>query len=240
MSISNRVEEILFIRKLEQLGLMPMWDYIQRTNPAKGNAYHNTRHMFGVAQLAWKLWSIEAGEGEVENDCPDYDLRILLIACLWHDYDHSGGQQSDRDNINDAINAFETWLALPEFSHELKPEFFTHNPVVSVKQLIEVTEFPFCHEPCSLAEKVIRDADLLYSFHDSTGEILHGLYTELAQSGRLPEDVTFLDMVDGQTKFHNEVKLFTKTGLAIHIDRKAEVIREQLIHGRNLNHLVKS
>jgi len=232
MSISNRVEEILFLRKIETLGLKPMWDYIARSNGARGNGYHNTQHMFNVAKLAWKMWNVEVGSTEFANDTNFYSLTALLTACLWHDYDHSAGALPDNENILVAINAFEHWLSLPENEHFTSEVLVGPDPVAVVSALLIVTEFPFVNEPRFLAEKIIRDADLLYSFCDETGPVLYGLYTELSTAGRLPEDMTFLDMVTGQTKFHNEVQLFTETGLAIHSNLKAEVIREQLAYSR--------
>lgn len=243
MSISKRVEEILFLRKLDQMGLTPMWEYICRTNPAKINAYHNTEHMFGVAQLAWKIWNVEVGEEQRASDSEDYTFLEVIIASLWHDYDHSGGYQPDVENISDALAALETWLDLPEYkdvADNLGLYYDDGGTLERVRQLITVTEFPFVHEPRFIAEKIIRDADLLYSFSDATGPILNGLYTELASAGKFPPEVTFQRMVEGQAKFHDEVQLFTHTGLAIHRELKQAVIKEQTKYGQQLLALEKT
>lgn len=235
MSISNRVDEILFLLKIEQLGLKPMWDYICRSNGGRGNAYHNTEHMFGAAKLGWKIWEVEVAENKLPDDSPDFRMVDVIVALLWHDFDHSGGRLSDAENIEDAIAAFDHFLDLPEFAEINMKLGYYDGQAHSVKDLIRVTEFPFVHEPRFLAEKIVRDADLLYSFADNTGPILKGLYDELSTSNRIPEDMVFLDMIRGQTKFHNEVQLFTATGLAIHTDLKAEVVREQMSYGHDLN-----
>lgn len=237
MSISNRVDEILFLRKIEHLGLKPMWDHICRTNTARGNEYHNTEHMFGAAKLASKIWDVEVGANECASDTPEYRFVDVVVALLWHDFDHSGGKQSDVENIEDACSAFDHFVDLPEFLELNTALGYVDGMDHSVKALIRVTEFPFVHEPRYIAEKIVRDADLLYSFTDNTGPILHGLYQELSKSGRLPEDMSFMDMIQGQTKFHNEVQLFTQTGLDIHTDLKAEVIREQVAYGRKIGSL---
>lgn len=237
MSISNRVEDILFLRKIEQLGLKPMWDHICRSNGGRGNAYHNTEHMFGAAKLGWKIWEVEVAEDGLPDDSPDFRMVDVIVALLWHDFDHSGGTQSDAENIEDAIAAFDHYLDLPEFADiNLKLGYYD-GQAHYVKELLRVTEFPFVHEPRFLAEKIVRDADLLYSFSDNSGPILKGLYDELSQAGRLPEDMTFMDMVQGQTKFHNEVQLFTRTGLDIHTDLKAEVVREQVAYAHTVGSL---
>lgn len=239
MSISKRVEEILFLRKLDQMGLTPMWEYICRTNPAKINAYHNTEHMFGVAKLAWKIWSVEVGEQSRANDHHDFTLKALMIACLWHDYDHSAGHLPDVENIKVALTSLDHWRALPEYI-EVAEDIFEDLQAWRVGELIRVTEFPFVHEPMYMAEKIIRDADLLYSFADATGPILNGLYTELANAGKFPAEVTFQRMIEGQAKFHDEVQLFTHTGLAIHRELKQAVIKEQTKYGQQLLALEKT
>lgn len=239
MSISKRVEDILFLRKLEQLGLTPMWEYIARSNPAKVNGYHDTVHMFEVAKLAWKIWSVEVGEQSRANDHYDLTLKALMIACLWHDYDHSAGYLPDVENIKVALTSLDHWRALPEYI-EVAEEIFKDLQAWRVGELIRVTEFPFVHEPMYMAEKIIRDADLLYSFADATGPILNGLYTELANAGKFPPEVTFQRMIEGQAKFHDEVQLFTHTGLAIHRELKQAVIKEQTKYGQQLLALEKT
>lgn len=51
--------------------------------------YHMWRHMFDVAFVAYQTVK-EIGEG---------DLRLLIPACLLHDYGHSLGLCVDKDNI---------------------------------------------------------------------------------------------------------------------------------------------
>lgn len=239
MSISKRVEDILFLRKLEQLGLTPMWDYISRSNPAKVNGYHDTVHMFEVAKLAWKIWSVEVGEKNRADDNHDFTLKVLLIACLWHDYDHSAGHLPDAENIKVALVSLDHWRAMPEYL-EVAEEIFRDIEPWRVGELVRVTEFPFVHEPRYMAEKIIRDADLLYSFSDATGPILKGLYTEFSEAGKFPAEVTFQRMIEGQIKFHDEVQLFTHTGLAIHRDLKQAIIKEQTKYGQQLLALEKT
>lgn len=234
MSISTRVDDILFLRKIEALGLKPMWDYICQNNAGRNNPYHNTEHMFGAAKLGWKLWEAEVAEGELPDDSPEFRMVDVIVALLWHDFDHSGGRLSDAENIEDAIAAFNHFLDLPEFADiNMKLGYYADRAHV-VEELIRVTEFPFVHEPRFLAEKIVRDADLLYSFSEHAGPILKGLYDELSDIGRLPSGMTFLDMVQGQHKFHDEVQLFTAAGLAIHTDLKAEVIHQQLAYSLRL------
>jgi len=240
MSISTQFEDILFLRKIEQLGLKPMWDYILRTNRGNGNGYHNTKHMFDAGKNGWKIWNVEVGDESYACDTPEYRLVDVITALLWHDYDHSGGHQPDVENIEDACNAFDHWCSLDEFQDIVKRHNYSGANANCVKRLIRITEFPFIHEPRYIAEKIVRDSDLLYSFKDEAGPILHGLYSELSAAGKLPEDMKFAQIVEGQTKFHNEVQLFTQTGVILHTLLVAEVIREQTAYARKVTQLEKT
>jgi hypothetical protein len=109
------------------------------------NPYHNFRHMFHV------LW-------QCYNACLFYrgvltsrQVRNLLIAAIFHDYDHSGLLGNDDLNITRAIRELE--------KHALEEDRESLSDIVT---LIRVTEFPYkiSSDKLDLSGQIIRDADM--------------------------------------------------------------------------------
>ena len=227
---SERMSDVLFVHLLKQLGLTDMAAYIKANNPV-GNEYHNTEHMFGVAKLAAQIYLTE------NLGCFDQqDLFQLVSAALWHDFGHSGGALSDRENIEIAIAALRAFVKLPEANqfNDYSLQFSASHPALLICSMIRVTEFPFIHEPTDQCESILRDADVLYSFGGDPGEILYNLYKELKGAGKLPEEMTFPELVKGQQSFHDSLVIFTDTGKAIFDSMRAEVVEAQNSMARDL------
>src|SRR5215470_15394923 len=99
---------------------------------------------------------------------PPRQMRTLLIAALFHDFDHTGRPhrgEEDPDGINIAIaiSGFRRYLASDD--HARMPE---------IEALIEATHFPYKvdSDKLDLLGKIIRDADLAQALNsglDSTG-----------------------------------------------------------------------
>lgn len=113
------------------------------------NAYHNFRHLFHV------LWLCYAASRYYKNKLTKRQIRNLLIAAMFHDYNHSGKVGNDDAEIAKAVEAF-LCNVLPEDMAEME----------NIVKLIEVTRFP--HLPLenpSLSELIIRDADISQTFN---------------------------------------------------------------------------
>lgn len=110
------------------------------------NPYHNFRHMCHVLWLCH-----EACKFYTENSMYRRDMRNLLIAALFHDFDHTGQAGPDSVNIARAIAGLEKHLA-PEDRDELP----------AIVAIIKATEFPYTvpSDQLELPEQIIRDADL--------------------------------------------------------------------------------
>lgn len=229
-NIDLKVSEIRFNQRLKQMGLTFVADFVKKNNPNL-NAYHNTAHMLGVARIAVELW-------DVENVLDDgqYSLEHLIVACLFHDYDHSGGTQTDAENIEDALLGIEQMLTGNECEkEELFYQILQNDFVDRVKALIRVTEFPFVRTPVYLAEKIIRDADILYTFQSRTGGIVEGLFLELKQCGKLPAGMKLKEFLQGQETFLEGIEMFTTVGDTIKKQMTYSVIQAQ----REWNHHIE-
>lgn len=112
----------------------------------------------------------------------------IIVAALFHDFDHSMGELKDSENIKNAIIAFEKWYDINK-----KDLNIDHDMVVDV---IKATEYPYVIDAkdLTLEQKIIRDADLCQTFVDNRiQQVYIGLSAEMK--------IRILDMLNGQIKF---------------------------------------
>jgi 3'5'-cyclic nucleotide phosphodiesterase len=112
--------------------------------------YHNLRHMLHVTWLCY-----QATEFYRDRLTPR-QIRNLLIAALFHDFDHPGHPHPGADdpdgiNIARAIAALRRHIAVED-------RLF----LPAIEALIEATHYPYAVavEQLDLSAKIIRDADL--------------------------------------------------------------------------------
>ena len=148
------------------------------------NPYHNFRHMTHVTWLCYQACRY------YKKKLTPRQMRGLLIAALFHDFDHpghphQGEKDPDRINIPIAIAALRQY-ALPQ-DRDLLPE---------IERSIEATHYPYKipTEQLDLLGKIIRDADLAQAL--STAWIQQ-VVIGLAQEWR----VTPLDVLRMQAGF---------------------------------------
>ncbi len=110
-------------------------------NPSKLLPYHNNFHQASVAVLADTIWRVI-----YKNERPE-ERAALIIAAMFHDYNHSGGAKPDTINVVTTLRDI-CPLVPPSVEH-------------LVYEAILSTEFPFVRDPVSDVAKVLRDADIL-------------------------------------------------------------------------------
>lgn len=205
-----KVQVLFFLKRLTLLGLDDLWGYVKDTNASADMPYHNNNHLLNVARLASQLY--RSGW-----DCNRTDERTVIAAALFHDYDHSGGELQDAQNIERAIKGM--------------TDFLERRPVLGVEpaqvaELIAVTEFPFTREPKNKLEQCLRDADLLYSFSDATvPDIMDGLRSEMERSQQ--REITLTEFKAGQGKFINQMTFHTPFAQEVWAELKDDLIEQQ-------------
>jgi hypothetical protein len=114
------------------------------------NPYHNFRHTLHVVWLCHKACRY------YQEQLAPRQMRNLLIAALFHDFDHPGrprrGEEDpDRINIDIAIAGLRRYIMSSD--HLCLPE---------IEALIEATHHPYKigSDELDLLGKIIRDADL--------------------------------------------------------------------------------
>lgn len=107
--------------------------------------YHNFRHMFHVLWLCYDACLF------YQEQLTPRQKRNLLVAALFHDFNHSGMAGDDDLNIERAIRAFERHLVTEDV--EATPD---------IVELIKATQYPYTvpTNQLSLSGKIIRDADI--------------------------------------------------------------------------------
>jgi 3'5'-cyclic nucleotide phosphodiesterase len=112
--------------------------------------YHNLRHMLHVTWLCY-----QAAEYYRDRLTPR-QIRNLLIAALFHDFDHSGHPHPGADDP-DGINIR---IAIAGLRRCIAPEDRPFLP--AIEALIQATHYPYTvsGDKLDLPEQIIRDADV--------------------------------------------------------------------------------
>ena len=155
--------------------------------------YHNFFHILCMVKNVYK---IAISEGFLPKA-----IRPLLIAALFHDFNHSMGVHDDEWNVNEAISMFLL------YSQE---DANTNKLIISI---IRATQYPYVveEEDLTFEQKIIRDADLLQQYEDNyLQQVYYGLSEELK--------MTFEILLQGYPVF---IK-----GMKLHTDYAAQVCEE--------------
>lgn len=112
------------------------------------NPYHNLRH---ILHVFWECYN-----GAKYHRISSREMRNLLIAALFHDFNHSGKLRGrDHEEVEVAIMSLKNYL-LPEEGREFE----------DIATLIKATQFPYVipDEDLSVSAMILRDADMSQNF----------------------------------------------------------------------------
>lgn len=170
--------------------------------------YHNFRHMLHVTVLCHMACEY------YRDQLSPRMMRNLLIAALFHDFDHSTMMGNDDLNIARAVRALDKHL-LPEDRH-------CREDIVS---LIAATEYPYKVDAkdLPLSGLIIRDADMSQGLSVAwIQQIVFGLAEEWRK--------TPIEVLKGQEAFLSSLRFHTEWGQAMFpqhiIDEKRAEARE--------------
>jgi len=178
------------------------------------NPYHNFRHMFHVLYLCYKACQYYG------NRLSDNEKRALLIAALFHDFNHSGTTGPDSENIKEAIFALTRYI-LPEDKHLMSLAL----------DYILATEFPYKDDGSALPlpAQILRDADRSQSMSVAwIQQIVFGLSQEWNK--------TPLEVLTIQKPFHTSFTFMTEWAKQ---EFPAEAIQEKIDEAEALIELLK-
>ena len=115
--------------------------------------YHNLYHCLVVADNCL--------EGSSYYNLDTVNEISLIIAALFHDFNHSMGELKDSENIKNALESFEVW-------YEENNSILNINKDIVINA-IKATEYPYVidSKDLTIEQKIIRDSDLGQMFLDN-------------------------------------------------------------------------
>jgi hypothetical protein len=180
------------------------------------NSYHNFRHMSHV------LWLCHKACRYYRDRLTPRQMRVLLIAALFHDFDHPGRPhpgEEDPDGINIAI-------AISRLRQYVMPDDRALLP--DIEELVEATHYPYKTPTgeLGLLGKVIRDADLAQALSPVwIQQVVIGLAREwrVKPIEVLRAQPTFLAAIQFNTEWARQ--LFPQNVVAEKINEARELLR---------------
>lgn len=195
LEVVRQYRAAMFECVIDMCALRKIYEYVQLPQFETHLGYHNTGHCVRMAMRAYELFQLE---------CEFTDLKVLMVACLFHDFMHTG-TRPDINNIEKAVAGMRHCVEVQKALHPAD--------IDAVERLIRVTEFPFVHDPRTRGECIIRDADMMESFepyHIKT--IMYDLRHELigVQGYVTPEEA-----YQKQAAFVSGMQMYTESGQRI-------------------------
>lgn len=157
--------------------------------------YHHTLHAYVTALNCYE-GAVHSRMGTIQRST----IRNLMLAGLFHDFQHSHGLDTDMVNIHRAIEGVR-WV-----NGTLKNQHLGEGDIGQVCALIGVTMYPHIGDPKNVAQGIIRDADMMASYQRSPHalqELFVGLWREvnIAQTRKGEALLTWDQFLEAQQKF---------------------------------------
>ena len=189
-------------KKFDYLG--EALSYIIKNSKSNFSPYHNLNH-----NLVVTVFSYYIGHSEKLSD---KEMKELLIAAIFHDYNHTAGEQKDDVNIKNAKDGVKKFVEDNDVDVDLD----------KIYEILGATEFPYKIEDDKLntQQKIIRDADMTQLFEHAR---LQSNYLGLAKEMK----IDYKKQLDGQGKFYKSLKFRTKFGKKLW-EKLSKQINEEL------------
>lgn len=211
-TLTNNMEYLY--TKLNELELQEIYKYVMTTNKSKYLPYHNNFHLEQVCKYA--LLNSEYENISIEEQ------KLLAIAALFHDYNHSGSGKNDDDNIREAVSGF------LDYQYNSKNELKSEEKLV-VWKAIKSTRYPYLTEGTELPllDKILRDADILQSLFCQN--YINGVVGAIATESNMTIEV----MLKVQIQFLENTKFLTNFA-TINVNKQLPRITELINITNNL------
>ncbi len=187
--VDRIVNELFNPTTAEKQRLGDMLARVELYNRSPTIVYHDIHHLYAVVINSYKLGKI-AG-------LTNSDLKLLFIAALFHDFNHSYGNLNDTINVASSISAFTNLFT----KNGQFASMFTREEIEIISDAIFCTVFPFRVEPKNKIEECLRQADLTMSFEEDAELFAQGLTAEFKTAGKditatVPDMNSFVKQTD--------------------------------------------
>lgn len=186
IKFTNLLEKFDYLRKA--------FKFVIKNNKSNSAPYHNLNHLMTVTLSVYRLMVYE----ELERDSM---MKEMLLAAMFHDFNHSAGK------LTDDLNVVESKKAIREFIEQegLKVD------IQFIDSILDATQYPYIVEESELNiyQKIIRDADLMQLFESNwIHQCMYGLAQEMNKD--------FEEFIQIQKKFLSNSKFNTDMGKQLH------------------------
>ena len=159
---AERFEKLSTI--LSSLGLRSSLHLLHVKHSNNFQSYHNYQHMISVA-----LFCYDAAE---HYSLTGYDTRMLILAALYHDLDHSG-----HNDTTDVVNVARSIVNADRILRIVEPDL-DDNVLKIISKLILVTENTHLVSASTRLEMILVDADILQATSLDGKQWIQGLNDE--------------------------------------------------------------
>lgn len=173
--------------------LKDAFKFILKHNKSNLAPYHNLNHLLTFTAAVSEIMQ---AENHLDNE------KELLLAGIFHDFNHSAGETSDVFNIMDAKKGV--------------VDFLTQQKNISVNiglifSLLDATQYPYIIEVDELTKEqaIMRDADLFQVLQSNwIHQCLYGLSQESKRTFEdfVPMQIKFLELANFNTNYGKKKK----------------------------------
>ena len=151
------------------------------------NPYHNFRHLYHVMWLCYSACLFYGKYFSARK------MRNLLIAAMFHDFDHTGVAGPDSVNIERAVAALRKYILPEDWDH-----------LAEIENLIQLTQFPYeiPSDKVNLPARILRDADVSQALNPAW--VQHVVFGLAKEWGKKP-----IEVLRTQGAFHNSIEFAT-------------------------------
>lgn len=208
------------------LGLEYFYDYFMEHSfqyqPRDKKVYHGHAHSVQVA--------LNCYEGALYNHLTTREKKMIVVAGLFHDANHTQGEQTDPSNIHFALSCFRV-------ANDYAPEHvkFKEEEAQMIIETIRLTEFPYkVKAPKSVFAKIIRDADMM-SLYTEDVDLLADLFVGLFNEANAPrrwygEALTLQEFCQKQVEFTSRLGWYTSWGKVKAFKRNFPHAAKRMVH----------
>lgn len=175
--------------------------FIIKNNKSNNLPYHGIDHLFEVYNNCKTLIDFSEMDQFILNEDSEevnYETE-LLIAALFHDYNHSGGKLKDIENIEIAIKGCKEFL--DTIDHDLNIDV--------IESVIKATEYPSpIKGDLTIEQKIIQDADMCYLLNDiAIVKLYYGLREEFGVEldKFLENQLAFFETVKFNSRLYSDI-----------------------------------
>lgn len=221
----NQIKQLAFEFRLANAGqralkhickeyeIASAWSFFSDWNDSKAE-YHCKYHAICV--------TLNVYEGSIYYGLSFKQTRNLLLAAIFHDFDHSGDGRFSDCPLLDEQNIELALIGLNTYLEQVEDEFYlADEDYAEIINTLRITKYPYAKDPVTISEMIIRDADLMQAYELDDARLLkqyRGLQVEIERARSTK--FTTAEFAEGQRAWLNEnVKWYSQWAI-----KKAETL----------------